>query len=138
MFKTLFTKEPIHQEDFFLTKEVKNASIFLDDKFIGRLATVYASDTGREMFRVNEDKKGSISGTKGHKWKLAKEWAGKEDVDMAYYREMVKKAVTSIRKVGDINVLLPDYQIVEEEDMTPKEVLTLDDVSEVTEDLLPF
>ncbi len=67
-----------------VTNEVKNSSIYLGDKFIGRLASLYASESGDEVFRVTEDKKGSISGTKGHKWKLAKDWSGKKDIDMTY------------------------------------------------------
>jgi len=106
VFKTLFSKEPLKKEDFFVTKEVKNASIFLGDKFVGRLAEVYASETGQEMFRVTEDKKGSISGTKGFKWKLSKDWAGHKDLDMNYYKELVEKAVEAISKVGDISVML--------------------------------
>ena len=109
VFKTLFTKEELSKEDFFVTKEVKGASIFLGEKFIGRLAEIYASESGHEMFRVTEDKKGSISGTKGIKWKLSKDWTGKNDVDMNFYKEQVEKAIESIRKVGDIGIVLPDY-----------------------------
>jgi hypothetical protein len=106
VFKTLFTKEPLKKEDFFVTKEVKNASVFLGEKFIGRLAEVYASDSGEEMFRVTEDKKGSIAGTKGYKWKLSKDWSGHKDLNMAYYKDLLEKAVEAIAKVGDINVIL--------------------------------
>lgn len=108
VFKTLFTKEPLTEEDFFVTKEVKNASIHLGEKFIGRLAELYASETGEEVFRVTEDKKGSISGTKGVKWKLSKDWSGKNDVDMSYYKELVEKAVDAIKKVGDVEVMLEE------------------------------
>lgn len=109
VFKTLFTKEPLGKEDFFVTKEVKNASVYLGDTFIGRLAEVYASNTGSEMFRVTEDKKGSISGTKGHKWKLSRDFNDRKDIDMNYYKELVEKAVEAIRKVGDASIILPDW-----------------------------
>lgn len=108
VFKTLFTKEPICKEDFFVTKEVKNASIHLGDKFIGRLAEVYASDTGEEMFRVAGEKKGSISGTKGYRWKLSKDYVGKDDIDMSYYKDLLEKAVDAIDKVGDVKIMLGD------------------------------
>lgn len=127
--KTLFTKETLTKEDFFVTKEVKNASVFLGEKFIGRLAEVYASDTGEEMFRVTDDKKGSISGTKGYKWKLSKEWSGHKDINMAYYRDMLEKAVEAIKNVGDISIMVD-------------EVCRLDDscycADEFVEDELPF
>jgi hypothetical protein len=106
VFKTLFSKEPLKKEDFFVTKEVKNASVFLGEKFIGRLAEVYASETGEEMFRVADEKKGSISGTKGFKWKLSKDWAGHKDLDMTYYKDLVEKAIEAIGKIGDITVMI--------------------------------
>lgn len=112
VFKTLFTKEPLQKEDFFVTKEVKNASVHLGDKFIGRLAEVYASETGEEMFRVTEDKKGSISGTKGYKWKLSKDWSGHKDIDMTYYKDLVEKAVEAIDKVGIVSIILDNDEKV--------------------------
>lgn len=108
VFKTLFSKEPLTKEDFFVTKEVKNASVYLGDKFIGRLAEVYASETGEEMFRVTDDKRGSISGTKGFKWKLSKDFTNHKDIDMTYYKDLVDKAIEAIRKVGDVTIVLPD------------------------------
>lgn len=108
VFKTLFSKEPLTKEDFFVTKEVKNAAVYLGDNFIGRLAEVYASETGEEMFRVTEDKKGSISGTKGFKWKLSKDLTNHRDIDMTYYKNAVDNAIEAIRKVGDIEIILPD------------------------------
>lgn len=109
VFKTLFTKEPLEKEDFFITKEVKNASVYLGDTFIGRLAEVYASDEGQEMFRVTDDKKGSISGTKGYRWKLSKDFTDRKDINMNYYKEMLDKAIDAIKKVGDIEVLMDDF-----------------------------
>lgn len=108
VFKKLFTKEPLTKEDFFVTKEVKNASVFLGDKFIGRLAEVYASKTGDEMFRVADEKKGSISGTKGYRWKLSRQWSGHKDIDMSYYKDIVEKAIDAIVSVGDITIMIDD------------------------------
>lgn len=106
VFKTLFTKEPLKKNDFFVTKEVKNASVFIGEKFIGRLAEVYASQTGEEMFRVADEKKGSISGTKGYKFKLSKDFKSHKDIDMTYYKDLLEKAVEAITNVGDISVML--------------------------------
>lgn len=132
VFKTLFSKEDLTKEDFFVTKEVKNASVFLGDKFIGRLAEVYASETGEEMFRVADEKKGSISGTKGFKWKLSKDWSGHKDVDMNYYKELVEKAVEAIDKVGDITIMIDDYKKeYQDNDETP---VTNNNYSEITFD----
>lgn len=116
VFKTLFSKEGLDKEDFFVTKEVKNASIYLGEKFVGRLASIYASQTGEEMFRVADEKKGSISGTKGFKWKLAKEWAGKKDLDMSYYKDLTEKAIEAIQKVGDVSIMIDGFGKVDDED----------------------
>lgn len=115
VFKTLFSKEPVDKTDFFTTKEVKNASVYLGEKFIGRLAEVYASQSGEELFRVTEEKKGYIAGTKGFKWKLSKDFTDRKDVDMNYYKDLVDGAIEAIRKVGDINIILPDFKEIDEE-----------------------
>lgn len=119
VFKTLFTGEPLEPKDYFVTKEVKNAAVHLGDKFIGRLAEVYCSLSGLEMFRVTEDKKGSISGTKGHLWKLSSEFSSLKDIDMVYYNDLKAKAIEAIRSVGDINIILPDFYSVDEESDLP-------------------
>lgn len=108
VFKTLFTGESINPEDFFTTKEVKDAAIYLGETFIGRMANVYASHTGEEMFRVKDEKRGAISGTKGYRWKLAKDFTDMRDVDMVYYTELVESAKEAINKVGNINVMFDD------------------------------
>jgi hypothetical protein len=58
------------------------------------------------MFRVADDKKGSISGTKGYKWKLSKDWAGHKDLNMSYYKDLLEKATEAIKSVGDIEVMI--------------------------------
>lgn len=119
VFKTLFTKEDLTPADYFVTKEVKNASVYLGEKFIGRLAEVYASQTGDEMFRVTDDKTGSISGTKGFKWKLSNEFGGVKDIDMVYYNELVQKAKDAISKVGDISIMIPELERPDMEELLP-------------------
>jgi hypothetical protein len=111
VFKTLFTKEALSKKDFFITKEVKNASIYLGEKFIGRLAELYASETGDEVFRVADEKKGSISGTKGYKWRLSRDWVGVKDINMAYYKDLAEKAIDAIGKVGDASVMLDGVKV---------------------------
>lgn len=115
VFKVLFTEEEILPKDFFITKEVKNASIHVGGEFVGRIAELYSSKTGEDVRRITEDKEGYVSGTKGHKWKLSKDFTDREDIDMEYYNGLVEKAVSAIEKVGDIDVLLDrPVPIVEE------------------------
>lgn len=99
VYKTLFTGEDISKEDFFLTKQVKGR-IYLGDEFVGRLARVYCSKTGTDMWRVGDTNRGAVTGTKGYKWKLASEFKDISDVDMSYYHELVKDAIKNINKVG--------------------------------------
>ena len=142
VFKTLFSKESLVEEDFFVTKEVKNASIYLGEKFVGRLATLYASLTGDEVFRVTDEKSGSISGTKGHKWKLAKDFTTKKDLDMSYYKDLAEKAIDAIKKVGDVSKIIEEYG----DDFDPFECMCTDCAgdnscvctSEISDDELPF
>ena len=108
VFKTLFTKEPVTEEDFFVTKEVKNAAIHIGGKFIGRIAKIYASVSGEDITRVAGDKVGSIAGTKGYKWKLAGDYTNRKDIDMLYYTELVEKAKEAISGVGDISVMMDE------------------------------
>jgi hypothetical protein len=141
VFKTLFTKEPLEKEDFFVTKEVKNASVYLGDKFIGRLAELYASQTGEEVFRVVDEKKGSISGTKGHKWKLSKDWSGYKDLDMSYYTGLIEKAIDAIKSVGDVSIMIDIPDCKGDDCECNSESYALIDVFggiDIPEDDLPF
>lgn len=111
VYKMLFTKEELTREDFFVTKQVRNAHIYLGETFVGSIAEVYASEQGQEMFRVVDDKKGAVAGTKGYKWKRSKDFSDKEDVDMGYYRELLEKAVGAIEEVGDASIMT-DVELV--------------------------
>lgn len=108
--KMLFTKEDLAIKDFFQTKQVRNASLYLGDRFIGSLAEVYASVTGEDMLRITDDKEGYVSGTKGFKWRLSNEWIDKDDVDMMYYKAMLKKAIENIDAVGDVEIMINDIE----------------------------
>lgn len=125
--KTLFTREPLVEEDYFTTKTA-TAPIYLGETFIGKSAQVYASKTGEEMKRIAEDKEGYITGTKGHLWKLASEYKGKEDLDMEYYDGLVKKAIKSIENVGDLYGIVDPFEVNTE----PSYFLPIED------DELPF
>jgi hypothetical protein len=138
VFKTLFSKEELTKEDFFVTKEVKNASVYLGDKFIGRLASLYASQSGEEVFRVADEKKGSISGTKGFRWKLAKDFTDRKDVDMSYYQGMVEKAIEAISKVGDPSLVIPELEQKKDPFKDYVSITSPDGTIEIKDSDLPF
>lgn len=111
-FKTMFSKEELKNDDFAIVKQVQNASIYLDDHFVGRLAEVYSSLTGYNMWRVvSEEKVGAVVGTKNHGWRLYSDFKGYEDIDMKYYHDEINKAYEAISKVGDPK-LITDYEPV--------------------------
>lgn len=101
VFKRLFSKEEIDDKDFFIVKEVKDAKIYLGEKFVGKFAEVYASVDGDELFRVVDEKKSYLSGTKGYRWKLSKDYSGKSNIDITYYEHLADEAIKAIEKVGN-------------------------------------
>lgn len=134
VFKNLFTHEDVTSEDFFITKEVKDAAIYVGEKFIGRIASVYASQTGEELFRVKDEKRGAITGTKGYRWKLSKDWSNYKDVDMVFYKNLISEAIDSIKSVGDASIMIDDLErFIASEDL-PMESYVVD----ISDSDLPF
>ena len=111
VYKTLFSQEPIYEVDYAITKSVKGSAIYLGDKFVGRIAQVYASKTGEEMWRVAEDKRGYVSGSKGYLWKQMNEFTSIDDVDMNYYEGLVAGAVEDIRLVGNPAEIIDPFKL---------------------------
>lgn len=99
VFKTLFSNEELKIEDYAMTKSA-TAPIYIGDTYIGKTANVYASLTGEEMYRVADDKRGAVTGTKGYKWKLWSPDIDKDDIDMSYYEGLNLAALKAIDKVG--------------------------------------
>ena len=101
VFKTMFTKQKIFDEDFALVRQVAAGHIYHGERFIGRLAKVYASITGDNLWRVNKDTKAHVTKTKGYLWGLFNEYKGREDIDMRYYTSLLDSAYKSLKAVGD-------------------------------------
>ena len=82
VFKTLFSKEKIEFRDLCETKEVRVGDIYLDMNedleegqenliFVGRVGLfcpILDGKGGGQLFRVKDDKKYAITGTKGYRW----------------------------------------------------------------------
>ena len=114
VFKSLFSHEKIEEIDYAITKQA-TAPIYLGDTFVGKVAQVYASLSGEEMFRVTEDKRAFVTGTKGHKWKLFSDYQGKDDIDMEYYNGLVEDAIKSIEKVGSSSLVIDPFEVSEDD-----------------------
>ena len=110
VYKTLFTKQKLFDEDFAIVKQVGVGHIHLGENFVGRFAQVYCSISGEEMFSVSADRKNYVTGTKGYKWNLFSDYKGKDDIDMGYYHKQLESAYASLEKVGDPS-LITDYKI---------------------------
>lgn len=105
IFKTLCTGEPIMNTDFFVTKSVKKGTMYIDDKFVGKVGQFYASKNGGKLLkRIDTDdgkyKEAAVAGTKGVQWKLSTDYTSLDDVDMSYYEQMVTDAVADVDKIG--------------------------------------
>lgn len=106
VFKTLFSKESLVDGDYAVVKEAKSP-IYIDERFIGKIARVYPSLTGGVMTRRPEGKNpAAVTGTKGYKWKLFDEGFNLDDVDMAYYNHLIQDAIDNIDKVGEASKMI--------------------------------
>lgn len=109
VYKTLFTKENITEEDFMITKNSKTP-MYLGDLFIGKTGAFFASKSGDQLIKKvpGKDKPDAVTGTKGYLWKRDIDYTDRKDVDMRFYDSLVQKAIEAIKKVGDIDLIVDD------------------------------
>ena len=121
IFKTLFSHEPLVFEDFCETKNVTQGTMYLDFSgtgerknmvHVGRTGSfVPVSVDGGELWRIKDDQKYAVTGTKGYKW-IDRDVAidrNKLDtlvIDMAYFEELKQKAIDAITKFDDLERLI--------------------------------
>ena len=122
VYKTLFTKEDITWDDCCETKQVTQGSMYLDFEstkpmwmagdymqFVGRtgrFVPVTEESGGGVLYRVKDDKRYAVTGTKGYLWleaDMAKSLGAKVDLDMSYFDKLVAEAVKTINKFGDFD-----------------------------------
>ena len=107
-FKTLFSKEEIVPYDYVEVKQVAKGAMYLvsEDEgvqqFIGRFAAVIPVLGGRQLIRIDGDKSGAVTGTKGYLWEIDETaFANEMDVDMNYFQSLVDKGREAVEKFGD-------------------------------------
>lgn len=109
VYKTLFTKEPITNNDYSVVVQSRVGSLYLGDAFIGRIGKFYPSVVGRTLMvrQETEDgiKEGAPAGTKSYKWRTWSEYKGHKDVDMSYFNKLVHEAYDAIASVGDASII---------------------------------
>lgn len=120
VYKTLFSHEDIEFDDFCETKNVVQGTMYLeigvDDTtemvHVGRTGSfVPVLDGGGTLWRVKEDKRYAVAGTKGYRWvvrdvALAREHEKTLNIDMTYFESLVKQAVDTISKFGSYEELI--------------------------------
>lgn len=110
VFKTLFSKEEIYTKDYVEVKQVQKGTMYLCSEatgarqFVGRFGAFIPVLGGRQLLRIDGEKEGAVTGTKGHLWELDELVIGNPDeftLDMTYFQELVDKARANIEKFGD-------------------------------------
>jgi len=115
VYKTLFTKEIVEFDDFCETKNVTQGTMYLDPKgaddisgmiHVGRTGSfVPVLHGGGELWRIKDDKKYAVTGTKGHRWvdrEIARQRENSHElfVDMDYFDRLATTAKDAIEKYG--------------------------------------
>jgi len=127
VFKTLFTHQPLHFKDFCEAKNVMQGRMYLDFSgtgeiqemtHVGRTGSFVPVMDGGTLWRIKDDKKYAVTGTKGHLWITREVASNREDdheldLDMSYFEDLKQKAINAITQFGDAcdiaDFLLTDY-----------------------------
>jgi hypothetical protein len=127
VFKTLFSKEKIEFEDMCEAKSVSTA-LYLDlnegfgedehdYQFVGRVGQfcpIKPGCGGGLLLRSKDDKFYAATGSKGYRWlesETVKRQGKENDIDRAYYDELVDDAVETISKYGDFEMFISDDRL---------------------------
>lgn len=112
IYKSLFTHEPIEQEDLAEVRSVKIGKIYLKGDsgltFVGRIGRFLPVTVGgKDLVRVHEGKEYALPGTKGYKWHTydVATTLG-YPIDMSYYEGLRQEAVERIAEFGDPTIFL--------------------------------
>lgn len=114
VFKTLLSKEELEFDDFCELKNVTQGTMYLDfapeglDRVhVGRTGSfVPVMNDGGELWRIKDDKKYAVSGTKGRQWitremAVDREEKGELKVDMEYFEELRQEALAAITQFDE-------------------------------------
>jgi hypothetical protein len=119
VFKTLFSKESIGFNDPCETKNVIQGSMYLDFSdtedlqrmvHVGRTGSFVPVTDGGKLWRVKDDKKYAVAGTKGYLWIEAESAKGLDMscIDMSYFERLADEARKAIDYFGEYTRLKGD------------------------------
>lgn len=111
VYKKLLSKEELTFQDFCEAKSVMQGVMYLDFSdtgeveqmiHVGRTGSfVPVLEGGGDLWRIKDDKKYAVSGTKGHKW-ISRDVAVERDsrkelkIDFSYFEELKAKAIEAV------------------------------------------
>lgn len=120
VYKTLLSHEELEFDDFCETKQVTQGTMYLDftetgevEKMVhvGRSGSfVPVVDNGGDLWRIKDDKKYAVTGTKGYKW-ITRDVAvnrgqlGELQIDKRYFDDLYQAAVDSVTKFDEVRGL---------------------------------
>ena len=120
VYKTLFNVQDLAFDDFCETKQVTQGTMYLDFDAVqkpmfkykgmhfvgrtGRFVPVSPECGGGILYRVKDEKRYAVTGTKGFFWleaDVAKELGVEDEIDMSYFENLTNEAIKTISKFGD-------------------------------------
>jgi energy-coupling factor transporter ATP-binding protein EcfA2 len=128
VFKTLFSKQPIHLEDLSETKSVSGGALYIDMdeglgvdehayQFIGKVGAflpIKPGCGGGVLYRFKDEKYFAATGTKGYRWmevNMVKSLGKEKDIDMSYYESLAMNAKEDIQQYGDFDWFICDSEL---------------------------
>jgi hypothetical protein len=113
VFKSLFSHEELIWDDYVEVKQVMKGAMYLvwpnteERQFVGRFGAFVPILNGRLLLRVDGDKVGAVTGTKGYLWEVADVAKSQGyDVDPAYFEALKQDAINTIEKYGSFSELV--------------------------------
>lgn len=125
VFKTLFTQDSITFDDLCETKQVTQGAMYLDFDAVqkpmaltegmhfvgrtGRFVPVTDDSGGAILYRIKDDKKYAVTGTKGYFWleaEVAQAMGEELEIDMNYFEVLASAALKTIAKFGDVDTFI--------------------------------
>ena len=129
VFKTLFEKREPTEKDLYEPKQVTKGAMYLDFdltkpmwlagdymKFVGRaglFVPVTEESGGAVLWRVQDDKRYAVTGTKGYFWVEAEMYEKYKnefdiEIDTNYYERLADQAVKAIEKYGSFEEFIKE------------------------------